>query len=213
LFPFTKDAQSFSAECVDGAVSSDIRPLAPFVYVPLIVLGVLLGYGVLKVSEQTAFALLLLSVGLWWLEQSIEIHMGCDNSQVTPSCLSKDMPAKAVAVIPDGGFAFAAEGFSFSFSENLSPFATNYPRNPLTLLMGCDAGQCVELTTDCKGSGESVAQCVAGAPTTWTQPVDLFFAVAVIVIAVLLMVRSILRAKVAKDRVGIDSDGLLQRHV
>jgi hypothetical protein len=182
-----------SFSCVPSAPTTDIRPLAPFLYVPMIVVGCVLLLGVvLKIDNSIlVVGLLVVCLGLHFVEASIEIRRGCDYTKDTASCGAPGVGSTSVSVQADSSFSFAVNekpiDVAFSFPSPLSPFSSNYPRSTAALALDCAVGQCVEVSTDCSSDAKT-GKCVAGGSSTFTRPVDLFFGLAIVVFGVLLAV-------------------------
>jgi len=162
--------------CESGRSISDIQPHIPFLYIPLLVLGILLLSGKILKSPtvHTLGSLIVFISGIWILGNSVGFEVSCDWSQETVSNCS-DLSGSSTHLQECASF--------YDFSRvwaGMGPFALNIPVSDKCLAYGCPAKSCLKTVTPCDPTSQPTTSCTGGSiphSTSYAAPISLFVAI------------------------------------
>jgi hypothetical protein len=196
------DPTTEKTTCIPGQLSQDMRPLAVFVYVPIIAMGCAFLLGLFKPKKMVCFGVLIVAVGAWQIERSIEINMACDYGQDTGPCA--DGKNNTVEVTTEVSSAVCYSGSNPVFPPG--PFATNLPTTSTCLSYGCKSNQCLQMTTryndgkSCVPNGSPTMECVDGQSTSSAAPVILFAGLGIVIFGAILAAFTMFKAGDGGDK-------------
>lgn len=186
-----------SHECMDGSSVVDLQPFVTFVLIGFLVLGVVLFFAPLELTNSRMLGILLVMYISYNFALQITVEKSCPWGDQTYSVCNTALPGN-----PVNNQSEVVQLYDCNRQSGASPFATNLPRTSYSMnkcqLYSCSANECLKKTTTCGVSDTETYECVGGEGSASAPPTVVFFDIGLLAFSLLFIIRG--RSRVTLGR-------------